>query len=53
VRKTAVSEKGTKETNNFIPLQMHNKRMVGLKNSAQNDRYVSGIFSKYMKISDK
>jgi hypothetical protein len=29
------------------------QRMVGLKNTAQNERYVSGIFSKYVKISDK
>ena len=41
------------ETNNFIPLLVPNKIMFVLKNTAQNARYVRGIFYKYVKTSDK
>jgi len=39
-------------SNDLLPPQMHNRQLVVRKNSAQNARYVSGIFKKYVK-SDK
>src|SRR5437667_2068390 len=48
-----VYRRGIISPNNFIPLHIHNKPMVGLQNSVQNDRYGSGIFSKYVKVCDK
>jgi hypothetical protein len=33
--------------NYLLPPQMHNKQLVLLKNTVQNERYMSGIFEKY------